>query len=161
MFGLSFVMIDDFAARANLIMALFNLVPGFPLDGGRVLRALLWKTKGDYFRATEIASNTGRLVAAAFIGIGALALLTGGMASGLWLIFIGMFLYGATKTSLAQLAFRRFTNPWPFNQGSVGFRTSPDPQGPLSGYYKPFFEADFFRDFARPAGARRIIKIYW
>jgi Zn-dependent protease len=161
LFGVSFVMIAEFAVRANMIMALFNLVPGFPLDGGRGLRALLWRIKGDYFRATEIASDAGRIVAAGFIGIGALALLTGGMAGGLWLVFIGMFLYGAAKASRAQLVFRRFSHEWPLTQGQAGFQTSPHYQSRFLGDYRPFFDSGFFRESTESTGPGRIIKIYW
>jgi len=87
----------------NLALAVFNMIPGFPLDGGRVLRALLWKASGNARRATRIAGGIGQVVAAAFILYGLLTVLGGGGFGGLWLAFIGWFLLDAARTSVAQL----------------------------------------------------------
>lgn len=88
--------------RINLILALFNLIPGFPLDGGRVLRAVVWKLSGDFYRATRVATATGQLVAFAFVGVGLLTMLGGNFFNGLWLAAIGWFLQNATAASYAQ-----------------------------------------------------------
>lgn len=90
-----------YLARINLILGVFNLVPGFPLDGGRLLRALIWKLSGNPFRATRIASVSGQLVAAGFIGLGIFNAFTSGLGSGIWLVFIGWFLMNAASSSLA------------------------------------------------------------
>ncbi len=89
-------------ARINLILAVFNMIPGFPLDGGRVLRAIVWKLTGNFYRATQVASFSGQLVAFGFIGFGALTMLTGNLFNGLWLVFIGWFLQNAAATAYAQ-----------------------------------------------------------
>lgn len=94
-------------ARINLSLALFNLIPGFPLDGGRVLRALVWQATGSFHRATQAASFTGQLVAFGFIGVGVLVLLEGNLFNGLWLIFIGWFLQNAAASSYAQSSLQR------------------------------------------------------
>lgn len=93
--------------RINIALALFNLIPGFPLDGGRVLRAIMWRATGNYKRATRWASWVGRGVAYAFIagGIG-YSFFTGDWFSGLWLAFIGWFLENAASTSYNQVIFR-------------------------------------------------------
>ncbi len=89
-------------ARINLILAVFNMIPGFPLDGGRVLRAIVWKLTGNFYRATQVASFSGQLVAFGFIGVGLLTMLTGNLFNGLWLIFIGWFLQNAAAATYAQ-----------------------------------------------------------
>ena len=83
---------SEYLVRINLILALFNMIPGFPLDGGRVLRAVVWQFT-NYQRGTRIAARTGQLVAYGFIAFGVVQIATGGGAfNGLWLIFIGWFL---------------------------------------------------------------------
>ena len=89
-------------ARINLILAVFNMIPGFPLDGGRVLRAIVWHFSGNLHRATQVAAFTGQLIAFGFIGIGLFNVLSGNFFNGLWLTFIGWFLQNAAAASSAQ-----------------------------------------------------------
>lgn len=86
----------------NLLLAGFNMVPGFPLDGGRVLRAIVWRISGSLRRATQIASFSGQMVAFGFIGFGLLSFFGGNAINGLWLAFIGLFLRNAAAGALAQ-----------------------------------------------------------
>lgn len=90
----------------NLILGLFNLVPGFPLDGGRLLRALVWGRTGDLLRATRIASQAGQAFAHLLIAVGVLEVLLGGFVGGLWLAAIGWFLNQAAQLSFSQLRMR-------------------------------------------------------
>lgn len=93
--------------RTNGLLAVFNLLPGFPLDGGRIFRAVLWGATGNYSRATRIAGGAGKLVAYAMILLGAYAALANhSLQSGIWLAFIGWFLLNAAQESVAQLAIR-------------------------------------------------------
>jgi Zn-dependent protease/predicted transcriptional regulator len=94
-------------SETNLALAVFNLLPGFPLDGGRIFRAIVWGVTKDFSRATKVAGTTGKLVAYGMIVFGAwLALSRGQWQSGLWLAFIGWFLLNAAQESVAQLAIR-------------------------------------------------------
>ncbi len=88
--------------RINLILALFNMVPGFPLDGGRVLRAIVWRLTGSFQRATQVATFSGQVVAFGFIGFGIFTIFNGEFFNGLWLVFIGWFLQNAAASTYAQ-----------------------------------------------------------
>jgi len=86
----------------NIALAIFNLVPGFPLDGGRVLRGIIWWVTGDGLRATRIAARIGQVVAVAFIILGVFRFFGGAGIGGLWTAFIGWFLLDAAGASRAQ-----------------------------------------------------------
>ena len=89
----------------NLMLAVFNLVPGFPLDGGRIFRAVLWHFTGNFSKATRIAAGSGQLVGYGII-LGGIwtGLITGSWFSGLWLAFIGWFLLNAAQESVLQVS---------------------------------------------------------
>ena len=87
----------------NIMLALFNTIPGFPLDGGRVLRAIVWWVTGDANRSTRIAARVGQFVAFAFIVLGILSFFGGAGFNGLWIAFIGWFLLDASRESYAQV----------------------------------------------------------
>lgn len=87
-------------ASINVLMAIFNLVPGFPLDGGRVLRAILWHLTGNFDKATRIAVGAGRCLVYLFVSIGLLLIFMGNVFDGLWLIAIGWFLAHAAEVNL-------------------------------------------------------------
>lgn len=89
-------------ARINLLLAVFNMIPGFPLDGGRVLRAVIWWWTGNLHRATQVAAYAGQIIAFGFIGLGLFIIVGGNFFNGLWLIFIGWFLQNAAAASYAQ-----------------------------------------------------------
>jgi len=87
----------------NLVLGVFNLIPGFPLDGGRVLRSLIWWRSGNLKRATRIASNAGRAVGFILIFVGIWFIFTGNWFNGIWLALIGWFLESAAVGSYQQL----------------------------------------------------------
>lgn len=91
-----------YLAYINGTLALFNLIPGFPLDGGRVFRAIVWGSTHSLRRATLVAANLGRFIAYLFILIGVWLMFTGNFASGLWIAFIGWFLESAAATQVRQ-----------------------------------------------------------
>jgi Zn-dependent protease len=94
-------------AVINVALAVFNLIPGFPLDGGRIFRALVWQRTNDYQRATRLASKVGQGIAYAFMAGGFVLLLAFRFwVQGLWLIFIGWFLRDAARASYQQVLLR-------------------------------------------------------
>ncbi len=106
--GWSVVFTGVFAylAAINLALAIFNMLPGFPLDGGRVFRSIIWKYTGNLKKATKIATNGGKWLAYLLIAFGALEMFAGAILGGLWLILIGWFLYNAAESSYEELLLR-------------------------------------------------------
>jgi Zn-dependent protease/CBS domain-containing protein len=93
-----------YLAFINLLLAVFNLIPGFPLDGGRVLRSAVWRATGSLDRSTNIAATVGQAFGWALIAFGLLQLLAGNFLGGLWIAFIGWFLNGAAESSRRDTA---------------------------------------------------------
>jgi len=91
----------------NGLLAIFNLLPAFPLDGGRVFRAFLWAQRDDLTWATRVTSNVGSWFGFGFYIIGLLSLFSGNIIGGLWWFLIGMFLQGAARSSYQQLIIKR------------------------------------------------------
>jgi Zn-dependent protease/CBS domain-containing protein len=98
---------SDYLAWINLVVGLFNLVPGYPLDGGRAFRALWWWKTGSLVRATRVAADIGKGFAITLMIIGGIQIFSGILIGGLWLIFIGMFLRGLAEGSFQELIVRR------------------------------------------------------
>lgn len=100
-------LVTNYLALVNVILALFNLLPGYPLDGGRMLRAWLWHRHGDFLRATRWAIRAGQGIAFFLIGVGALWILTWKTGDdifiGIWFVLVGIFLQDAAQTSGAHL----------------------------------------------------------
>ncbi len=91
----------------NIALGTFNLLPGFPLDGGRVLRSIIWRITGNFEKATLIASNVGRGIGFLIIAVGIVYIFLRAFFNGIWLIFIGWFLQSAAAQSHAQIALER------------------------------------------------------
>jgi len=87
----------------NLVLALFNLLPAYPLDGGRILRAVIWGITRNYKAATLIVGGTGKLIAFGIIFWGFWLILQGDWANGLWIVLVGWFIQQAATQSLQQL----------------------------------------------------------
>lgn len=113
----------------NILLAFFNLIPGFPLDGGRILRSILWWIIGDPARSTRVAAVIGQFVAFVFIFWGIVRFFSGGSFGGLWITLIGWFLLEAARSSYAQVAITEslrgvkvadvMTNDWPVVDGGM------------------------------------------
>ena len=107
----------------NLFLALFNLVPGFPLDGGRVLRAIVWAMTGNIAKATVLAAGAGQVVAFVLMAWGVLQLFSGNLLGGVWTVFIGGFLHGAAENSRQEVAAQET-----FRGITVASLMEPDPE---------------------------------
>jgi len=95
--GGALVEILAYLGLANLVLAIFNLLPAFPMDGGRVLRAAIWYLKSDLDYATDIAGKLGAFLGVAMIGLGLVSVLGGAGFSGFWLILIGFFVLNSSR----------------------------------------------------------------
>ena len=89
-------------ASINLIVLVFNLLPAFPMDGGRVARAIAWWRSGDHNAATRFAAGLGRIFGYLFIGGGLLLVASGDVFGGVWLALIGMMINGSAKAATVQ-----------------------------------------------------------
>ncbi|MBN1298828.1 MAG: site-2 protease family protein [Actinobacteria bacterium] len=94
-----------YLAQINVILGVFNLLPGYPLDGGRVLRSIVWKATGNLKRATFIAATAGRVFGFILIALGVFLFFTNNFFNGIWLAFIGWFIQSAAYMSYRQLIF--------------------------------------------------------
>jgi Zn-dependent protease len=99
------VVLLSWLTEINLALFLFNLLPAFPLDGGRIARAIAWKVTGDRNRGTRFAAWLGQGFAAIFIGLGLFLLISGAPFDGIWLAVLGWFLGGAARSTVVQTAF--------------------------------------------------------
>jgi len=117
--------LTKYLAYINAALGLFNLIPGFPLDGGRVFRSIVWGVTNDLRRATAVAGNLGRFIGFLFILFGVYQVFTGNFVNGLWIGFIGWFLESAAMSQIQQqklhdlLAGRRVSQAMSTNYTSI------------------------------------------
>ncbi|MEM1429337.1 MAG: site-2 protease family protein [Pseudomonadota bacterium] len=100
------VSILAYLAAINLVLALFNMVPAFPLDGGRVFRAVVWRHTGDLLAATRRAADVSAIFSWCLIALGVIAIFNAGLGAGLWPILVGLFLLAVGRASLQQTEMR-------------------------------------------------------
>lgn len=96
-----------YMAWANTILAVFNLLPAFPMDGGRVMRAVIWNRLGDQLAATERATTIGGVIAYVLIGLGLLNVVLTGQLGSLWIVIIGLFILASGKGAYADMRMRK------------------------------------------------------
>lgn len=101
------IIIFDYLSFLNLAVGIFNLIPGFPLDGGRVLRSALWYWQQDIRKATRIASGFGKGFAFLLMALGFIWLIQGIFIAGIWFIFLGLFLQEAADISYRQVVMKK------------------------------------------------------
>jgi Zn-dependent protease/CBS domain-containing protein len=105
-------LIAGYLGFLNLLLAIFNLVPGFPLDGGRILRATIWKVTGSFKGATRVATLVGRIFGWGIMLYGVVSFLRNGdLISGLWFVFIGWFLEHSARASYDQVLLQEMMSP--------------------------------------------------
>ncbi len=125
--GTAVLAVFDYLALINVLLALFNLIPAFPLDGGRMLRAVLWGRKGNIKWATRVTSSIGSGFGMVLIILGVLAFIRGNFIFGIWWFMIGMFLRGAAGQSYRQLVLRRALEGEPVRRFMSGDPVTVDP----------------------------------
>lgn len=101
------VEIFGYLAWINVALGVFNLIPGFPLDGGRVFRAFWWWKTGSMLEATRVASDIGKGFAVVLMILGGVQIFSGALIGGLWLIFVGMFLRGMAEGGYQELVIKK------------------------------------------------------
>ena len=97
----------NYLASINIVVAAFNMLPGFPMDGGRVLRSLLWGIKGNMLWATKVASNVGQIFGGVLIALGLITLFRGAAISGIWGFTLGFLVIGFARASFIQLLVKK------------------------------------------------------
>jgi Zn-dependent protease/CBS domain-containing protein len=98
----------SYLAGINALLAVFNLIPGFPLDGGRVLRSIIWGATGNLVKATNIAGRVGLVFGWGLIGVGLFQILAGNFLGGIWIAFIGWFLSSAAESSRQETTVQEY-----------------------------------------------------
>ena len=130
--------VTAYLAFINFILAAFNLLPAFPLDGGRIIRSLLWRWKKDLTWATRIAASMGSIIGAILIGLGLLNMLAGALVGGLWYLVIGIFLRSAAQASYRRVLFRQRLQGQRVSDLMVREPVTVGPDLPLSEFVEDF-----------------------
>ncbi len=146
----------QYLGMINLLLALFNLIPAYPMDGGRILRAALWGWKGDMRWATRIASRIGVLFGGLLMVFGGLRFLSGAFLNGMWLFLIGLFIRGAAKASYQQLVTRRALEGEPLDRFMKSDPVTVPPQMNIGQLVNEYFLKQNFKLYPVVEGDRLI-----
>lgn len=128
-----------YLAVINLVLAVFNLLPAFPLDGGRILRAALWRWQGSLRKATRTASYIGAAFAVMIMALGVLNIMAGAFIAGLWQMLIGFFIYNAATASRVQLALRTVLKHVPVSRVAIKDPVTVGPDTSLQTLVEDYF----------------------
>jgi CBS domain-containing protein len=134
-----------YLAVVNTILAAFNLLPAFPLDGGRVLRAILWRAKGSLRAASRVAAQVGSAFGTGLIVLGVVAIVGGLFVSGLWWALIGLFLRGAARGSYQQVLVREALEGEPVRRFMHPHPRSVTPTTPIDRLVQDYFYRDYHK----------------
>jgi Zn-dependent protease/predicted transcriptional regulator len=147
-----------YLAFINLILAIFNLLPAFPLDGGRMLRAAVWWFTGNFQKATRIAATTGAVLAIALIALGVINIIGGAFVQGIWQMLIGFFVYSAANASRAHAELRGSLHGIPVSRIMRRDCVTVPAETPVQKLVEEYFYRHFYKVFpvvdatGRPVG---------
>lgn len=131
--------VAHYLAVINFILAVFNLLPAFPLDGGRMLRAALWRWHGSIRKATRVASYTGIAIASMIMALGVVNIIAGAFVAGLWQMLIGYFIYNAAATSRVQLAMQTMMKHVPVSRIAIAEPVTVEPEMSIQTLVEDYF----------------------
>ena len=146
----------EYLSFINLALGIFNLVPGLPLDGGRVLRAVVWWRTGSIDRATRLAADLGKGFAVTLMFLGAMLIFRGALLGGIWLIFIGMFLRGSAAQGYEQMYLMRILESVKVGDVMIQTPLTVSPDLTLSDLVNRYFLRYGYRGFPVEEGERTI-----
>lgn len=141
------VAVADYLAVINGILALFNLLPAFPLDGGRMFRAALWGWKGDIVWATRIAATSGGLFGLTMIAFGLVSAIGGNLIGGIWLFVLGLFLRAAAGGAVARVVTRDVFSGRPVRHFMRQEPVTVDPDLSLERFVDDYVYRYYFKNF--------------
>lgn len=136
-----------YLAMINIVLAVFNMVPAFPLDGGRVLRAALWGWTGNFLRATRIAAGFGSGFGLLLMLLAVISVLGGNFIAGMWWFLIGLFVRGAAQASYQQMVMRDALQDVPVRRLMTGAPVTVGPSLSLDQLVEDFFYRHYFKTF--------------
>jgi CBS domain-containing protein len=148
------VAVADYLAVINGLLALFNLLPAFPLDGGRMLRAALWGWKGDIVWATRIAATSGGLFGLMMIAFGLVSAIGGNVIGGIWLFVLGLFLRAAAGGAVARIVTRDVFAGRPVRRFMREDPIAVDPDLPLERLVDDYVYRYYFKTFPVTRGGQ-------
>jgi Zn-dependent protease len=157
-FGLPqpFTSVLYYLAAVNIILAIFNMAPAFPLDGGRVLRAVLWRWRDDLRWATRIASNLGNLFGLGLIFLGIFLVVTGNTLPGIWWVLIGFFVRSAAISSYMHVLATRALEGMPIHRFMTGAPVTVPSNIPVSELVETYIYGHRHEFFPVTAGDRLV-----
>ncbi len=148
--------IIGYLAWVNILLAVFNLLPAFPLDGGRVLRAILWERRGNLQSATRTASKWGAGFGMGLIVLGVISIILGNFIGGLWWALIGMFLRGVSRASYQQMEIRQALEGEPISRFMRQEPITVSPSTSLEALLDDYFYRYYYNVFPVTDGDRLV-----
>lgn len=132
----------SYLTSMNFVVAVFNMLPGYPLDGGRVLRSALWAYKTDIVWATRIASGIGQVFGAGLVLLGLFTIITGNGAAGLWPFLLGLMLIAFARTSYMQVVIKQTLQGQPVEKFMNTHPLLVSPNTPVSDLMRSYLQHD-------------------